>query len=102
MVHGIIKAHPMIEGIRDVQEFLRNTREILVWEINTFEQVTFNSINILTLIFPSIGLMRLMRNTKLCLYKSLVTRQELKYSLSSCTRSLVSGSWRHGLENSPL
>ena len=29
----------MIEGIEDVKEFLRNTQEIVVWEINSFEQV---------------------------------------------------------------
>ena len=29
----------MIEGINDVKEFLRNTQEIVVWEINEFEQV---------------------------------------------------------------
>ena len=39
LVHGIIKTHPMMEGINDVKEFLANTQEILVWEINTFEQV---------------------------------------------------------------
>ena len=39
LVHGIIKTHPMMEGINDVKEFLANTREIVVWEINTFEQV---------------------------------------------------------------
>jgi len=39
LVHSIIKAHPMIEGIDDVKEFLRNTQEIVVWEINSFEQV---------------------------------------------------------------
>ena len=38
LVHGIIKAHPMMEGIQDVKTFLANTREIVVWEINTFEQ----------------------------------------------------------------
>ena len=39
LVHGIIKTHPMMEGINDVKEFLANTREIIVWEINGFEQV---------------------------------------------------------------
>ena len=39
LVHGIIKTHPMMEGINDVKEFLANTKEIVVWEINTFEQV---------------------------------------------------------------
>ena len=29
----------MIEGIEDVKEFLRNSQEIVVWEINSFEQV---------------------------------------------------------------
>jgi len=38
LVHGIIKTHPMMEGINDVKEFLANTREIVVWEINGFEQ----------------------------------------------------------------
>jgi len=38
LVHGIIKTHPMMEGINDVKEFLANTREIIVWEINGFEQ----------------------------------------------------------------
>jgi len=38
LVHGIIKTHPMMEGISDVKEFLANTREIVVWEINGFEQ----------------------------------------------------------------
>jgi len=38
LVHGIIKTHPMMEGINDVKEFLTNTREIVVWEINGFEQ----------------------------------------------------------------
>ena len=39
LVHGIIKTHPMMEGVNDVKEFLANTREIVVWEINSFEQV---------------------------------------------------------------
>ena len=39
LVHGIIKTHPMMEGVNDVKEFLANTREIVVWEINGFEQV---------------------------------------------------------------
>merc|ERR1719500_1978505 len=39
LVHGIIKTHPMIEGIHDVKTFLQNTQEIVVWEINEFEQV---------------------------------------------------------------
>ena len=30
---------PQAEGIQDVIEFLRNTRELVVWEINGFEQV---------------------------------------------------------------
>ena len=38
LVHGIIKTHPMMEGIEDVKTFLRNTQEIMVWEINQFEQ----------------------------------------------------------------
>merc|ERR1719153_1951739 len=36
LVHGIIKTHPMIEGIEDVKTFLKNTQEIVVWEINDF------------------------------------------------------------------
>jgi len=39
LVHGVIRTHPMAEGIQDVIEFLRNTRELVVWEINGFEQV---------------------------------------------------------------
>jgi len=38
LVHGIIKAHPMMEGIEDVKTFLRNTQEIMIWEVNGFEQ----------------------------------------------------------------
>ena len=38
LVHGPIKTHPMIEGIEDVKTFLRNTQEIMIWEINGFEQ----------------------------------------------------------------
>ena len=38
LVHGIIKTHPMIEGIESVRTFLRNTQEIVVWEVNGFEQ----------------------------------------------------------------
>ena len=30
LVHGIIKAHPMMEGIEDVKTFLRNTQVILI------------------------------------------------------------------------
>ena len=29
----------MIEGVEDVKTFLRNTQEILVWEVNGYEQV---------------------------------------------------------------
>ena len=39
LVHGIIKTHPMAEGVEDVKTFLRNTQEILVWEVNGYEQV---------------------------------------------------------------
>jgi len=38
LVHGIIKTHPMMEGIEDVKTFLRNTKEIIIWDINAFEQ----------------------------------------------------------------
>jgi len=38
LVHGIIKAHPLKEGIQAVQRFLQISRDIMVWEINTFEQ----------------------------------------------------------------
>ena len=38
MVHGPIKTHPMMEGIEDVKVFLRNTQDVVVWEINGFEQ----------------------------------------------------------------
>ena len=39
LVHGIIKTHPMAEGIEDVKTFLRNTQEIIIWEVNGYEQV---------------------------------------------------------------
>ena len=39
LVHGIIKTHPMAEGVEDVKTFLRNTQEILIWEVNGYEQV---------------------------------------------------------------
>ena len=29
----------MMEGIEDVKTFLRNTQEIMIWEVNGFEQV---------------------------------------------------------------
>jgi len=38
LVHGIIKTHPMIEGIADVKTFLMNTQEIVVWEVNEVTQ----------------------------------------------------------------
>jgi len=38
-VHAIIKTHPMIEGIEDVKTFLKNTQEIVVWEVNGFQQI---------------------------------------------------------------
>ena len=39
LVHAIIKTHPMIEGIEDVKTFLKNTQEIVVWEVNGFQQI---------------------------------------------------------------
>ena len=39
LLSGIIKAHPMMEGIEDVKTFLKKTQEIVVWEVNGFEQV---------------------------------------------------------------
>jgi len=42
LVHDIIKTHPMKEGIEDVKTFLRNTREVIVWENNNFVQVWGN------------------------------------------------------------
>ena len=39
LVHGIIKTHPMAEGVEDVKTFLRNTQDIVIWEVNEFEQV---------------------------------------------------------------
>jgi len=38
LVHGIIKTHSLMEGISQVKEFLRLSRDVLVWEINGFEQ----------------------------------------------------------------
>ncbi|XP_023320825.1 uncharacterized protein LOC111695659 isoform X2 [Eurytemora carolleeae] len=38
LVHGIIKTHPMQEGIRQVQEYLRSSKDIVVWETNKFDQ----------------------------------------------------------------
>jgi len=39
LVHDIIKTHPIMEGIENVKTFLRNTREVIVWENNGFMQV---------------------------------------------------------------
>merc|ERR1712200_352632 len=38
LVHGIIKTHPMSEGLEQVKEFLRSSRDIFVFELNSFEQ----------------------------------------------------------------
>jgi len=38
LVHGIIKAHPLKEGIQLVQQFLQVSRDVMVWEINNFLQ----------------------------------------------------------------
>jgi len=38
LVHGIIKTHPMSEGLEQVKEFLRSSRDVIVFEINGFEQ----------------------------------------------------------------
>jgi hypothetical protein len=40
LVHGIIKVLPLSEGIQQVQEFLKNSKDIVIWHTGGFNQVT--------------------------------------------------------------
>lgn len=39
LVHGIIKTHPLSQGLEEVRNFLRNSKDIIIWTTNHFEQV---------------------------------------------------------------
>jgi hypothetical protein len=39
LVHGIIKVHPLSEGLKQVQEFLKNSGDIVIWHTGGFNQV---------------------------------------------------------------
>ena len=39
LVHGIIKVHPLSEGLNQVKEFLQNSGDIIIWHTGGFNQV---------------------------------------------------------------
>lgn len=39
LVHGIIRVHPLSEGILQVIEFLSNSQDIIIWHTGGFDQV---------------------------------------------------------------